>query len=301
MSKKMKTINSVSGGKTSSYIAAHYPADYNIFSLVCIDDPKCAPKDKALSDYVNNKLSPHLKEQHGEFIATTEDDKTLVALMELEQFIGKEIIWVRGKSFEKVLKEASIFGGTKTRLPNRMFRYCTLEMKMLPIFDWWFLNVGERVKMNIGFRMNEYERMERFMNSGRQNELRIPDYCSTRGKKKQHKTTFTYRWCSFPLIKDVIYEQDVIDFWEGKIDFPIVSNCVGCFFKKPDTLAVMCNEHPEKLEWFARQEEEMGVHGWIQGLRYRDIINFANLEQQAFSNLTLQESGAACDSGGCTD
>lgn len=30
----MITINSVSGGKTSAYIAANYDSDYNLFSLV---------------------------------------------------------------------------------------------------------------------------------------------------------------------------------------------------------------------------------------------------------------------------
>ena len=29
----MKTVNSVSGGKTSAYVMANYPADYNIFAL----------------------------------------------------------------------------------------------------------------------------------------------------------------------------------------------------------------------------------------------------------------------------
>ena len=37
----MKTVNSLSGGKTSSYIAANYPADYNVFSLVRTDDKNC--------------------------------------------------------------------------------------------------------------------------------------------------------------------------------------------------------------------------------------------------------------------
>jgi hypothetical protein len=30
----MITVNSLSGGKTSSYLAKHYPADYNLFALV---------------------------------------------------------------------------------------------------------------------------------------------------------------------------------------------------------------------------------------------------------------------------
>lgn len=44
----MKTVNSISGGKTSAYLAKHYPADYDIFSLVCIKDKECAPKDPKL-------------------------------------------------------------------------------------------------------------------------------------------------------------------------------------------------------------------------------------------------------------
>jgi len=34
----MKTVNSLSGGKTSAYLAAHFPADLDVFALVCIDD-----------------------------------------------------------------------------------------------------------------------------------------------------------------------------------------------------------------------------------------------------------------------
>lgn len=310
----MKTVNSVSGGKTSAYIAAHYPADYNVFALVCIDDIECAPDDPAIIRYANEKLPDWMKSQHGEFIATTEDDKTLVALMDLEQFIGKKIEWVRGKSFDKVLKEASIFGGVKTRLPGKIFRYCTLEMKMLPIFEWWFMNIGERIKMNIGFRMNEYERMEKFVNSGRHNELKIPDYCSTRGKRKQHKTTFNYRWCSFPLIKNAVYEDQVKEYWEDKyvgennlfgntrkkIEFPVVSNCVGCFHKKAETLATMCNMHPKKMAWFARMERELNMGNWLPSkTTYQDIIDMANLD--LYTEELLSESGASCDSGGCHD
>ena len=36
--KKLITVNSLSGGKSSSYIAANYKADYNIFALVRTTD-----------------------------------------------------------------------------------------------------------------------------------------------------------------------------------------------------------------------------------------------------------------------
>lgn len=110
----MVTINSLSGGKTSSYMAVHYPADYNIFALVTIQDVKCRPIDISLVNYVSNKIGK-------EFIATAEDDQTLIAMRDLEQLIGKEITWVAGKSFEQVNRNAT--GGKG--LPNMMWRFCT--------------------------------------------------------------------------------------------------------------------------------------------------------------------------------
>lgn len=94
----MIKINSLSGGKTSSYMAIHYPADYYIFALVTIQDISCKPKDDSIIKYVSNKIGK-------EFVATAEDDKTLIVLRDLEQMMGKEIIWVTGHSFEKVNKK----------------------------------------------------------------------------------------------------------------------------------------------------------------------------------------------------
>jgi hypothetical protein len=45
---KMITVNSLSGGKTSSYMAKHYPADFNVFALVRIAADYCKPKDESL-------------------------------------------------------------------------------------------------------------------------------------------------------------------------------------------------------------------------------------------------------------
>ena len=85
---EMITVNSLSGGKTSSYMAVHYPADINIFSLVRLEDPTCSPRDKSLIKKVSDKIGM-------DFIATAEDDRTLVAMFDLEQLLGKEIIWYK--------------------------------------------------------------------------------------------------------------------------------------------------------------------------------------------------------------
>lgn len=88
----MKTLNSISGGKTSSYLAKHYPADYNIFSLVRIEDVRCMPKDKKIVQLVSDKIGM-------DFIATAENDKTLKVVLDLEQIIGSKITWLTGDTF----------------------------------------------------------------------------------------------------------------------------------------------------------------------------------------------------------
>ena len=107
----MISINSLSGGKTSSYLAYHYPADYNIFALVKIDDINCKPKDNKLIQLVSDKIGE-------DFIATAESDLTLKVILDLEQLIGQNIIWVAGLSFDKLIKKQTI-------LPNSQRRFCT--------------------------------------------------------------------------------------------------------------------------------------------------------------------------------
>lgn len=299
----MKTVNSISGGKTSAYIAANFPADYEVFSLVCIDDKDCTPKDPAIVHYVNAKLEKFI-DKYGEFIATAEDDATLKAMMDLEQYLGKEIFWVRGKSFDDVIDL-----GTQTRLPSWARRYCTEQMKLEPIFYWWMHTIGEKCNMRIGFRADEFDRMERFFNNSDPCNFSIPVACSTRGKRLQRHENFNWRFCSFPLIKHGITKPMVDEYWRKhgyvggnlfeerrQIEFPVISNCVGCFHKKPETLCVMAAMHPDKMKWFALQEDKnMGT--WLDSkIRYEQFI--AN--SQNWIPEMIKEGGV-CDSGGCHD
>lgn len=305
---KMKTANSISGGRTSGYLAVHYPADYNVFSLVCIDDPDCAPKDPSIIQYVNDKIGSEYIDQYGEFIATTEDDLTLYAMRDLEQLLGREIIWVRGKSFDDIIDTPHYIKGMRTLIPNKYFRYCTENLKLEPIFHWWFKNIGEKVNMRIGFRFDEFDRIERFMNKGDSNLFKIPVACSTKGQRKQKFETFNWRMCSFPLAKAGITNEVIKDYWrdkwvkndlfeQRKIVFPEVSNCVHCFWKKIETLSIMAAMHPTKMKWAARQEDK-GKGTWLpSGIRYDSIIENA----QDWIPEMLKENGAACDSGGCHD
>ena len=52
----MIKVNSISGGKTSAFMALNYPADIELFALVCIEAEYCKPKDKGLVKYVSDKI-----------------------------------------------------------------------------------------------------------------------------------------------------------------------------------------------------------------------------------------------------
>ena len=97
----MKTVNSLSGGKTSSYIAVNYPADYNVFALVRTNDKNCLYPDKKLRQVVSDKIGT-------EFIGTLEDDVIIHTMLDLEQFIGKEIDWVTGKPFDEIIRRGAV-------------------------------------------------------------------------------------------------------------------------------------------------------------------------------------------------
>ena len=303
----MIKVNSISGGKTSAYIAVHYPADYNIFSLVCIDDHEASPKDKALVEYVNRKLAKFIP-QYGEFIATAEDDQTLYAMMDLEQILGTEVTWLRGKSFDDVIDT-----GTQTRLPSWARRYCTSQMKMEPIFGWWFNQIGEKCDMRIGFRFDEFSRMERFFNNSDPTNFSIPVSCSLYGQKKQRFENFNWRYCSFPLIKDGITKPLVNQYWKDngwlggnlfeerrQIKFPAISNCVGCFHKSVETIAAEFILNPAKMKWFAMQEKkDMGT--WFDTQQTYEEISLQAHELAKEVLFEMQIIGESCDSGGCTD
>ena len=94
----MKTVNSLSGGKTSSYIAVNYPADYNVFSLVRTNDKECLYPDSKIRQIVSDKIQM-------DFIGTLEQDSIIKAMLSLEQKIGSEITWVTGEAFEDVINK----------------------------------------------------------------------------------------------------------------------------------------------------------------------------------------------------
>ena len=255
-------------------MAVHYPADYEVFALVTIDDKNCQPKDKALIKIVSDKIGK-------EFIATAESDLTLKAVIDLEQKIGKEIIWLTGRSFDKMIKHKG--GG----LPNQEWRFCTTEMKIRPIWDWWFKNIGEVVKMGIGFRYDEKERAKRLTTSFKG----IVGKSKTGNRNKWEE--LEWREGYFPLIENKVTHYPVKQ-WADKsgIIFPDDSNCVGCFHKSVQQLRKNFEDNPKKMQWFADQEIKAT---WKKEMSYAKIKRVGLQQDFNFGE------GSGCQGGFCTD
>lgn len=283
----MKTINSLSGGKTSSYIAAHYPADYDVFSLVRIEDENCKFPDETIRKQIEDRIQ-------APFIGTPEDDTIIYTMLDLEQYIGRQIHWVTGKTFDEITKRNN--GGSTVYLPNKVQRFCTVEMKIDPMFYWWAENIGEPVETRIGFRANEMRRAKNMLQ--RCNADGLSEYKATFEKHPNGRNkweTVPYQKPVFPLIEDGIFKDTIEEYWRDKtVRFAWMNNCVGCFHKTPLLLKKMWEKHPNKLEWFARRERESDNNAtWRSDVTYDEVKQW-NAQFELFD-----DDFNECDSGYC--
>ena len=278
----MKTINSLSGGKTSSYLAAHYPADYDIFSLVRIEDNNCKFLDEKIRQQVEDRIQ-------APFIGTAEDDMIIYTMLDLEQYIGREITWVSGPSFDQIIKNK------KGYLPNKVARYCTTEMKTKPISEWRYKNIKGDVEMRFGYRANETNRAKRMIENLNQNgmiEVKIIVGKTKNGNQNKWKT-IEYCNPSFPLIESNIYKDKIEKYWDGKeVRFAYMNNCVGCWWRSPLLLSHMNTKHPKKIEWFAKTEEK-NKGTFRNDVNYRDIMKWQKQIK------LFDDDFNECDSGYC--
>lgn len=280
------TVNSLSGGQTSSYIAANYKADYNVFSLVRTSDINCKFPDEKIRQIVSDRIGV-------EFVGTLEEDTIIYTMLDLEQFIGKKIEWVSGRTFDEI-----IIRGKKRYLPNVTERFCTTEMKLKPIFKWWKNNFSEPVEMRIGYRANETNRV--FNTISKTNKDGISCFKDIIGKSKNGARN---KWAEipwqipvFPLVEDDIFKDNIIEFWKNKpVRFAYMNNCIGCFHRNPALLNLMSRKFPNKFDWFCKQEEntEYATRTFKNGITYDKIRKYEFMRELDFNDFT------ECDSPYC--
>lgn len=275
----MTTINSLSGGKTSSYLAVNYPSDYNIFALVRTDDKNCLFPDAKVRQMVSDRIGH-------EFIGTLEEDDIVYTMFDLEQMIGKEIVWLGDKTFEDVIIKD---GGY---LPNIMRRFCTQKLKVEPIAQWCYDNTELPVEMRIGFRANEMSRAKKMIDKSIDGIEHFKFKVGEKNGRNKWKT-LPYRSASFPLIEDGIFKDEVENFWKDKpVRFAYKNNCVGCFHRNEVFLKHMSNRASNKFNWFVDQEIK-------NGCTFKNGITYEKIRDHKLQLDLFDEDFNDCDSGYC--
>lgn len=287
----MITMNSISGGMTSSYIAAKYPADYNLFALVRTNDKSCMFPDTKIRQIVSDKIGK-------EFIGTLENDMIIYTMLDLEQFIGRQISWVSGDSFEDVIRK-------RKTLPNVNQRFCTTDMKIFPMKQFWYQNINQPMETRIGFRANEQGRAKSMLETCRQDGYMYQKFIvgqSSNGKNKWKEL----KWQKpvFPLIKDVVFKDEIENYWKDKpVRFAWKNNCAGCFHNNCILLKHISKRDEAKFNWFMNIEKEIKEDKARRGKKFF-TLHASEMTYEQIKNHNLQfdifdSDFNDCDTGYC--
>lgn len=229
-------------------MALHFPTDYNVFAVVLTDHRPSAPKDIGITREVRKRI-PH-------FIASHEDDLTLLNVLKLEQKLGKPINWVASEfTLDDFIRNDTDIPGKRSRVlfaPNRRTRFCTEYQKVRPIAEWCYLHIEIPVVMHVGFRRDEENRVQKW--NCTKDKMKMPIACRVNSKRYQY-TEIEWRFTHFPLYHEGIDVFDVHNYW-SKQDWvwPMESNCRFCFFKPDDILKTQAERYPVHLEAWTRHE-----------------------------------------------
>jgi len=257
------TITSLSGGRSSAWMAINYPTDYYVFALVRTSDPGHVPQDKGLVNAVRQKCP--------DFVGSLELPDTLRCVLELEQKIGREIVWVWGdRTFEGLVE----FKGDY--LPNRFSRFCTTELKYIPIFDWVQRNwPDEVVEMNLGFRADEPGRVYRMI--GGEQAKGGWDF-SRIGRCEDHprsRRKVEWRFRQAPMYLDGIKKHHIhSDPWIRSMPFPEISNCTHCPFHTPTEHRKQHQQNPQCGSFWTGLEDQTG-NTFLNGVKLQEILDGA--------------------------
>jgi len=144
------------------------------------------------------------------------------------------------------------------RIPNRMLRSCTEELK---------INTAKRYLKSIGIT-----RFENFIGFRADEPLRV----------NRHKEKFKKVTTRFPLYEKGITKQMIDKYWSEKpytLEIPsILGNCTLCFMKGKNAIISILKQHPELAEPWIKDEEESKKqfgHTYFKGTTIKELLSIA--------------------------
>lgn len=208
-----------------------------------------------------------------------EDEATLKFVHDCEKHWNVPIVWLEyrdaedtkdrwtqvtyetasrnGEPFEAMIKR-------KKFLPNSVMRFCTTELKIVPI---------EKYMNSIG-----YDEFETFAGIRADEPKRVAKL-----RKSLHA----------PLALSGITQIDVQTFWNSnsfnlglqyKDKVTTLGNCDLCFMKGSNQVMSIIRQQPERAIWWAKQEETINGRFCKDRASYAEMMKFAETQTDFFGN-----------------
>jgi 3'-phosphoadenosine 5'-phosphosulfate sulfotransferase (PAPS reductase)/FAD synthetase len=187
-----------------------------------------------------------------------------------------------GEPFEQIITR-------KNYLPNSLARFCTSELKVIPIKRYAQQVLGfEEWDMVIGFRADEPRRVAKLSNPSKEPFDRIA-----------------------PLAKDGITTEVILDFWKNNsfdlmlpsVDGKTVGgNCDMCFLKGAAKIKGLIQANPQSVDWWIKQETRIKSDKYQDGFaKFRtDRKSYFMLKEQADLDLYTSNDDELTECN-CTD
>lgn len=259
------TVISFSGGRTSAYMLwrvlqsnGGLPAD----AMVCFANT--GKEDEATLRFVQDCSEQWNVKIHWLEYADAVEVKDRWKVVDYQSASRN------GEPFEAMIER-------KKYLPNTFARFCTQELKILPINKFMAsLGVDEFVTF-VGIRADEPRRVAKMKNN------------------KDEKVT--------PLATANVGVDEVLNFWEKQTfnlqtvtinGNSLLSNCDLCFLKKTDHLLGLIIDKPERAVWWAKMEQQVGARFNQAHPSYADMLTYTSKQQALFDP---NEEAIACFCG----
>lgn len=192
-----------------------------------------------------------------------------------------------GEPFEAMLS-------AKKRLPNPVTRFCTVELKIRTLYRWVRAELGwEHWTNHVGLRWDEPTRIARLVLRNAESKERFNAHAPLNEAQCTIKHVREF-WASQP------FDLQSAGGWEG--------NCDGCFLKREAAIARMFRDHPERMAWWPKMEQDCCAHGTIDpsvALFRKDRPSYSEIARVEYDqgrlNLAVTDDGAdifvPCDIG----